>query len=74
MLIKTASIKNCIKTSRPRAPIDMRKPISLVRSVTETYMIFMIPIPPIKSEMPAIAVSSTVNMLLVELMVLMSSA
>ena len=41
--------------SRPFAPIAMRMPISRVRSVTETSMMFMIPIPPTRSEIDAIA-------------------
>ncbi len=61
MLIKIASIKNCSSISFPRAPIAILKPISLVRSVTDTYMIFIIPIPPITNEMPAITVNRTVN-------------
>ena len=36
------------------APIAMRMPISRVRSVTETSMMFMIPMPPTRSETPAI--------------------
>ena len=37
--------------SRLRAPIAMRMPISRVRSVTDTSMIFMMPMPPTRSEM-----------------------
>ena len=40
--------------SPPFAPIAIRTPISRVRSVTETSMMFMIPIPPTRSETPAI--------------------
>ena len=50
----TASIKNCISISFRFAPIALRRPISLVRSVTVTNIIFIIPIPPTKSEMAAI--------------------
>ncbi len=49
-----------MSTSRPRAPSASRSPISRVRSVTETSMMFMIPIPPTTSEMLAIAASSIV--------------
>ncbi len=42
----TASTRNCICTSRLRAPIARRIPISRVRSVTDTSMMFMMPIPP----------------------------
>ena len=52
--------------SRPLAPILMRRPISRVRSVTETYMMFMMPMPPTSSEMPATAASSRVIMSVVE--------
>ena len=38
----------------------MRMPISRVRSVTLTSMMFMIPMPPTTSETPAIEPSSTV--------------
>ena len=48
--------------SRPRAPTAMRMPISRVRSVTETSMMFMMPTPPTTSEMPAIEASSSVMM------------
>ena len=39
-----------MRMSRPLAPIAMRMPISRVRSVTETSMMFMIPMPPTRSE------------------------
>ncbi len=42
------------------APIAMRMPISRVRSVTDTSMMFMIPIPPTSSETDAMAPSSMV--------------
>ena len=38
---------------RLRAPTDMRRPISRVRSVTETSMMFMMPMPPTISETAA---------------------
>src|SRR6266702_3244118 len=56
----TASIKNCVRMSFPRAPTAMRTPISRVRSVTLTSMMFMMPIPPTTRDTPAIAPSSTV--------------
>ncbi len=49
-----------MSTSDPRAPIARRIPISRVRSVTETSMMFMIPIPPTRSEMLAIAARRSV--------------
>ena len=44
----------------PRAPIAMRRPISRVRSVTDTSMMFMMPMPPTSSDTPAMAASSDV--------------
>ena len=72
-LIITASIRNCDRISIPRAPSDMRSPISRVRSVTDTYIIFIMPIPPTNREMPAIHASSTVSMSEVELSISLSS-
>jgi hypothetical protein len=40
-----------------RAPMAMRMPISRVRSVTETSMMFMMPMPPTSSEIEAMAPS-----------------
>ena len=59
-LMTIASIRNCSSTSEPRAPIARRRPISRVRSVTDTSMMFMMPMPPTSSETPAIAASSVV--------------
>ena len=39
--------------SRRKAPTALRTPISRVRSVTETSMMFITPTPPIRSEMNA---------------------
>ena len=47
------------------APIALRMPISRVRSVTETIIIFMIPIPPTINEMPAIEPRSKVIIVVV---------
>ena len=49
--------------SRPRAPTAMRRPISRVRSVTETSMMFMMPMPPTSSETEATAASSMASTL-----------
>ena len=54
------STRNCVSTSEPRAPMAMRMPISRVRSVTETSMMFMMPMPPTSSEIEAIAARSSV--------------
>jgi HEAT repeat protein len=43
----TASSRNCCTMSRRRAPTALRMPISRVRSVTETSMMFITPTPPI---------------------------
>ena len=48
------------------APSALRSPISRIRSVTETSMMFMTPIPPTSSEMAAMPPSSTVSVRLVE--------
>ena len=42
----TASTRNWPRMSRVRAPTAMRRPISRVRSVTDTSMMFMMPMPP----------------------------
>jgi len=39
-----------MSTSPGVAPMDMRMPISRVRSVTETSMMFMMPMPPTSSD------------------------
>ena len=59
-LITIASTRNCSSTSRRRAPTARRRPISLVRSVTDTSMMFMMPMPPTISEMAAMLPSSAV--------------
>ena len=47
--------------SRGRAPTALRRPISRVRSRTDTSMMFDTPTPPTSSEMPAIAASTPVS-------------
>ena len=54
------SIKNWVKILRRVAPKALRRPISRVRSVTETYMMFITPIPPTNNEIPAIAPTTVV--------------
>lgn len=49
-----ASMTNCIRIVRRFAPSAIRTPISLVRSVIDTSMIFMTPTPPTISEIAAI--------------------
>ena len=60
--------------SRPRAPMALRMPISRVRSRTETSMMFMIPMPPTRSEIEAIPASSRVSRSLTPLTVVSSWA
>ena len=57
----TASTRNCPRMSRVRAPTAMRRPISRVRSVTDTSMMFMMPMPPTSSETEATAASSSAS-------------
>ncbi len=57
-LMATASVRNWRVTSRPRAPTAMRRPISLVRSVTDSSVMFMMPMPPTSSDTAATAASS----------------
>ena len=52
---------NCQRMSTRRAPNAFRMPISRVRSVTETSMMFMMPMPPTTSEIPAMLANSTVS-------------
>ena len=52
-LNNNASERNCQRISLGVAPTDWRRPISRVRSVTLTSMMFMMPIPPTIREMPA---------------------
>ncbi len=63
----TASTRNWIRMSLRRAPTALRIPISRVRSVTDTSMMFITPIPPTSSEIAATSPSSVVNTPLVEL-------
>ena len=49
----TASTRNWFKISLVSAPTAIRNPISRVRSVTETSMMFMMPTPPTTRETAA---------------------
>ena len=51
----TLSVMNCIRMADAGAPSALRVPISRVRSVTETIMIFMTPMPPTSSDSAAMA-------------------
>ena len=57
----TASTRNCSSTSRAIAPTASRVPISRVRSVTDTSMMFMMPTPPTIRLTAATAPSSAVS-------------
>ena len=59
MVIMADSERNWSMMERVLAPKALRMPISLVRSVTDTSMIFITPIPPTISE---IAATSEINM------------
>ena len=48
------SVRNWISTSRVLAPRAFLIPISLVLSVTDTSMMFMMPMPPTRRDMAAI--------------------
>ena len=52
----------------------MRNPISRVRSVTETSMMFMIPMPPTSSDTPAMPARSAVIVWVVSLLTLAISS
>jgi len=65
---------NCRKMWWLRAATAMRRPMSRVRSVTETSMMFMMPTPPTTSEMSATASSSALINCEVEAMTLVTSA
>ena len=57
----TASTRNCISTSFSSAPMASRVPISRVRSVTDTSMMFMMPMPPTSRLTAATAASRPVS-------------
>ena len=69
----TASVKNCRMISPGSAPTAIRRPISRVLSVTETSMMFMMPIPPTTSEIIATHKSNLVINSVVELIALVIS-
>ena len=57
----TASMRNCKRIWQRFALTAIRMPILLVRSVTETRMMFMLPIPPTKIEIEAMVKSMTLR-------------
>ena len=60
-LITPASIKNCARIVSRRAPTTFLTPISRVRSVTDTSITFMMPIPLTSNAMNATARSVSVS-------------
>ncbi len=62
----SASMRNWLRMSRPRAPRALRMPISRVRSRTDTSMMFMIPMPPTTRAIEAIPPSRSVSVPLIE--------
>ena len=60
-LSRQASARNWFRISDGGAPSALRSPISRIRSETETSMMFMTPMPPTSSEMPATPASRTVR-------------
>ncbi len=73
-LSSSDSVRNCQRMSFGLAPTDWRMPISRVRSVTLTSMMFMIPMPPTISDTPATQESSERNAAVVDSRVLMMSS
>ena len=73
-LISTDSIRNCSEMTGPVAPTAIRRPISLVRSVTLTSMMFMMPIPATNSEKAAATTRMMVTVSIVDDMVCIISA
>ena len=67
--IMTASMRNWVIIVSYVAPNALRMPISLVRSVTDTIMIFMMPMPPTMREIAAILPRKRVSMAVVLFMV-----
>ena len=58
ILVSTeASVKNCPRMTFFLAPMAFFNPISLVRSVTDTSIIFITPMPPTRREILAIQIS-----------------
>ena len=63
--VVAASTTNCDRITRSLAPSALRMPISRVRSVTDTSMMFIMPMPPTSSEMLAMPVRIMMTMLII---------
>ena len=72
--INTDSMRNCREMTGPVAPTAIRKPISFVRSVTDTSMMFMMPIPATSSEKAAATTRISVTVSIVDDIVSIISA
>ena len=66
-LTSSASIRNCRRMSDLRAPSAFLMPISRVRSVTDTSITFITPMPATTSEMLAMPTSMSVMVWLISL-------
>ena len=64
--IITLSTTNCMRMLPLVAPMALRVPISRVRSVTETSMMFITPMPPTSSEIAAIAAMAMLTVPIME--------
>ena len=62
----TASRRNCVRMFLYVAPSAFLSPISFVRSVTETSIMFIMPIPPTMSEIAATAARNIVSTEVIE--------
>ena len=69
-----ASSRNCFVMSRRRAPSDLRRPISRMRSVTLVSIMFMMPMPPTNSEMDATEPMSSENDVIIVSICLMTAS
>ena len=63
--VVAASVTNWARMVLSFAPIALRMPISRVRSVTDTSMMFMMPMPPTSSEILAMPVRMTMTILII---------
>ena len=72
--IRIDSMRNCTLITKPVAPTAIRSPISYVRSVTLTSMMFMIPIPAMRREKPAAMPKMRVTVSIVDDIVCIISA
>ena len=72
--MSTDSMRNWNEMTGPVAPTAMRRPISFVRSVTDTSMMFMMPMPATSSEKAAATTRMIVTVSIVEDIVSIISA